>query len=441
MESLLHFIWQNRLFYPADIFTTTGSPVEIINPGLLNTNAGPDFLCAIVNINGTQWAGNVEIHVDGDDWYRHNHHSDSTYSNVILHVVQHPSKSPATDANGRQIPEIILQYPQEITSRFSSLSSSRSSIRCREIIPGLSQLDRVSWLDRLLVERMQQRTERVLSINAECNGDWEQTLFVMLARAIGEGVNGDSLQDVARRSPLKIMQKLSSVEQIEALLFGRAGLLDIVSDDVYVCRLQREYNLLRTRFNLPSPQTRVTLKRLRLRPRSFPTVRIAQLAAVLFASHGNLSASFGTLNIKSLHQALNVQASDYWCWHYDFSKRESHIDPKPLGTKTRTHILVNGIIPWLYTRAHIAGNTREKENILKMLEFMKPEKNHLITEWTDCGIKPANEAEATALIHLSKYYCTPKRCLLCRFGQKLLSLQPTSKCTKCNDINISTPLP
>lgn len=441
MESLLHFIWQNRLFYPANITTTTGTPVEIINPGRLNTNAGPDFLCAIVNINGTQWAGNVEIHVDGDDWYRHNHHKDKAYSNVILHVVQHPSKSPATDANGRLIPEIILQYPQEITSRFSSLSSSRSSIRCREIIPGLSQLDRVSWLDRLLVERMQQRTERVLAINAECNGDWEQTLFVMLARAIGEGVNGDSLQDVARRSPLKIMQKLSSVEQIEALLFGRAGLLDIVSDDVYVCRLQREYNLLRTRFNLPSPQTRVTLKRLRLRPRSFPTVRIAQLAAVLFASHGNLSASFGTLNIKSLHQALNVQASDYWCWHYDFSKRESHIDPKLLGSNTRNRILINGIIPWLYTRAHIAGNTREKENILKMLEFMKPEKNHLITEWTNIGIKPANEAEATALIHLSKYYCTPKRCLLCRFGQKLLSLQPTSKCTKCNDINISTPLP
>lgn len=441
MESLLHFIWQNRLFYPANITTTTGTPVEIINPGRLNTNAGPDFLCAIVNINGTQWAGNVEIHVDGDDWYRHNHHSDSTYSNVILHVVQHPSKVPTTDANGRLIPEIILQYPQEITSRFSSLSSSRSSIRCREIIPGLSQLDRVSWLDRLLVERMQQRTERVLAINAECNGDWEQTLFVMLARAIGEGVNGDALQDVARRSPLKIMQKMASVEQIEALLFGRAGLLDNDTDDDYMCRLQREYELLRARFDLPTPQTRVELRRLRLRPRSFPTVRIAQLAAILFASHGNLSASFATLNIKVLQQALNVQASDYWCWHYDFSKRESHIDPKLLGSNTRNRILINGIIPWLYTRAHISGNLHEKENILKMLEFMKPEKNHLITEWTNIGIKPANEAEATALIHLSKYYCAPRRCLLCRFGQKLLSLQPTSKCTKCNDINISTPLP
>lgn len=441
MESLLHFIWQNRLFYPANITTTSGIPVEIINPGRLNTNAGPDFLCAIVNINGTQWAGNVEIHVDGDDWFRHGHHNDTSYCNVILHVVTHPSRRPATNVNGRIIPEIVLRYSQEINNQFAKLTSSNLSIRCSGLIPELSQLDRDSWLDRLLVERMQQRTERVLTINNECNGDWEQTLFVMMARAIGEGVNGDALQDIARRAHLKILLKLSSVNQIEALLFGRAGLLDDKTDNDYICRLQREYELLCTRFNLSAPQTRVELKRLRLRPRSFPTIRIAQLAALVFASHGNLSATFGTLNVKQLQQSLNVQASEYWDWHYDFNKKESLPKPKLLGANTRTRILINGIIPWLYTRAHISGSIREKENILKMLEFMRPEKNHLISEWTAVGIKPSNEAEATALIHLSKYYCTPRRCLLCRFGQKLLSLQRISYSSTCKDSNTSMPPP
>ncbi len=425
MESLLHYIWQNRLFYPSDIIASSGESIEIINPGIYNTNAGPDFQCAIISINGTQWAGNVEIHTNGNDWYLHNHHTDKEYANVILHVVDSPSKSKVLDINGREIPEIVLRYPKAIKDSYQTLSSSPSDIRCQDVISDLSVLERDSWLDRLLIERMQQRTEHVMSVNAECNGNWEQTLFILLARALGQGVNADGLQDVARRSPLKIMQKLSSVEQVEALLFGRAGLLDNDCTDSYISSLRREYSLLQARFNLPDYQTRVSLKKLRLRPMSFPTIRIAQLAAIVFAAHGNLSASFGSLNVKVLSKALDVKASSYWDTHFDFGTKEGSPVAKNIGSDTRYLLLINGIVPWLYARAHHMDNKREEENILKMLEFFKPEKNHLISAWQKLGLIPKNEAEASALIHLSKYYCAPRRCLSCRFGQKLLAIRHT----------------
>ncbi len=422
MESLLHYVWQNRLFYPSNIVADTGERVEIINPGVHNTDAGPDFQCAVVSIDGTQWAGNVEIHTDGDDWYRHNHHLDKEYANVILHVVGKPSTQKTVDIYGREIPEIVLRYPKEIDDTYGMLTTSAFDIRCRRIIPEMTKLERDSWLDRLLIERMQQRTERVEEINEECDGDWEQTLFVMLARAIGQGVNGEGLQDVARRSPLKVMQKLSSVVQIEALLFGRAGLLESDSADEYQSRLKREYEILRARYNLPEHSTRVVLKKLRLRPKSFPTIRIAQLAAIVSASRGNLSATFGTLSLKELSKAIDIKASSYWDNHYDFGEEESKTTPKHLGKDSKMLILINGVVPWLYARAHQMKREKDEENILKMLEFMKAEKNHLTEAWGEIGIEAQNEAEACALIHLSKNYCAPRKCLRCRFGQKMLAV-------------------
>lgn len=423
MESLLHYVWQNRLFYPSNIVSDAGEPVEIINPGVHNTDAGPDFRCAVVKIGDTQWVGNVEIHIDGEDWYRHNHHTDREYTNVTLHVVTVPSRRKPMDMNGRVVPEIVLRYPKEMDETYEWLTTSAFDIRCKGIIPELTQLERDSWLDRLLIERMQQRSERVVMIHEESGGDWEQTLFIMLARAIGQGVNSDGMQDVARRSLLKIAQKLSSVEQIEALLFGRAGLLEREEGDEYYKKLRREYELLRVRFELSELQTKISLKMLRLRPKSFPTIRIAQLSAIIFASQGNLSVRFGTLNLKELSRALTVKASEYWDNHYDFGKEEKSREEKWLGGNTKMLMLINGVVPWLYARARKMGREREEENILKMLEFMKAEKNHLIESWKRVGLSPQNEAEACALIHLSKNYCAPRKCLLCRFGQKMLTIK------------------
>ena len=425
MEHLLQYIWQNRLFYPAGIITNDDAslPVEVLNPGVLSKDAVADFSCAIIKIGDTQWAGNVEIHVDGNDWYTHHHDKDRAYNNVILHVVQKASAIPAKDSNGRVIPEIILRFPDSILERFDTFSLSHSVIRCADSLACMPQLVRDAWLDRLLIERMQQRVELVESILTECGGDWEQALFCMIARSLGQGVNSEQLQTLARRTPLRIVKRLSSQMEIEALLYGVAGLLDELKSedsDEYVKVLKREFSVLKARYReLQGELQPIIWKRLRIRPGNFPAVRIAQLASVVFASKGNLSSLYATIDIKSIDKSLNLQASPYWESHYDLGRSGSEKSSR-IGHSSRRLILLNGIIPWMYTRARLGSEREKQDNILKMLEFVKPETNSKLDSWIEIGINPENEAEAQALLMLYNGYCQHNKCLHCHWCHYIL---------------------
>ena len=58
MEHLLHYVWKHKLFPLKVLQTTNGLPVEVIDPGLQNPNAGPDFFNAKLKIDGALWVGN-----------------------------------------------------------------------------------------------------------------------------------------------------------------------------------------------------------------------------------------------------------------------------------------------------------------------------------------------------------------------------------------------
>ncbi|WP_333865143.1 DUF2851 family protein, partial [Chitinophaga sp.] len=84
-ESLLQFIWLSGRFNMEGLATTAGEPLEIIHPGQLNRNAGPDFSAAQIRIGRLMWAGNVEVHYRSSDWQRHGHQHNPRYDRVILH--------------------------------------------------------------------------------------------------------------------------------------------------------------------------------------------------------------------------------------------------------------------------------------------------------------------------------------------------------------------
>ena len=71
------------------LVTTDGRRVEVLSPGFHNKDAGPDFFCADIVIDGEDWMGNVEIHTFSSDWYRHGHDHDKTYNNVAIDLGNH----------------------------------------------------------------------------------------------------------------------------------------------------------------------------------------------------------------------------------------------------------------------------------------------------------------------------------------------------------------
>lgn len=420
-EKFLHYIWQYRLFYPAGIVSPKGEAIEVLHPGTLNTDAGPDFFNAQIRIGETLWVGNVEIHTTTDEWNRHRHSSDKAYDNVILHVVGKSTGGDVLTSGGRVIPEIELRYPEYIASRYAGLQKASHAIRCADGLPGIGAASRRLWLDRLLVERFEERNERVEALLADFGGDWEQVFFALLARAMGFVVNAEPMEMLARATPVKVLLKHNNPLQMEAVLLGQAGMLaDVPEPDDYTLLLQREYNVLRAKFGL-QPLDASVWKRLRLRPDNFPAVRLSQLAAIIMAVGGNFESTFRTLDVNELCRRMAVSASEYWTSHYMLGRPGGASRPKTLGLTSRRILIVNAIIPFVFAYARRYGNEREQQNIIAMLQFMPIERNSRLDKWAAAGLPPANEAEAQALLLLMKNYCIKGRCLSCCFGHELLS--------------------
>ena len=111
MEQLLHYVWKHKIFPLKELKTTTGQQVEVIDTGLANTDAGPDFFNAKLKLDGVLWIGNIEIHERSSDWFKHGHHADAGYNSVILHIASEIDTE-ISRSNGERIPQIQLICPE-----------------------------------------------------------------------------------------------------------------------------------------------------------------------------------------------------------------------------------------------------------------------------------------------------------------------------------------
>ncbi len=417
-EAFLQYIWAHRLYKSASLLTSTGKVVEILNPGRHNTDAGPDFFNAQLRIDGMTWAGNVEIHISSDDWYRHGHDSDPAYNNVILHVVANSTGREIRSAKGDTIPEATLLFDDKLSQRYDHLvrSGDLSFVRCADSLPLVSSVQRTAWLDALLVERMGQKSAKATEFFQLFNGDMDQAFFCLLARALGSKVNAEPMELLARQTPLKVLLKHNNPMQTEAILLGQSGLLSQSPSDDYVRTLQREYSFLKEKFNLdPIPPT--AWKYARMRPQNFPDIRIVQLAAIIRALPGNFQSAL----FLPLDKILAVRPSDYWDSHFRLGVSSPQPRSKQLGSSTRRLVMINCVIPFAIAEANRYANESKKDAAFELLRAIPMESNAIIEGWERAGVSPQNEADAQALIHLKKNYCDKNDCLRCRFGHCAIS--------------------
>ena len=329
MEHLLQFVWKHKLFPLTPLHTTQGQTVEVIDPGLPNPDAGPDFFNAKIKIDGILWVGNVEIHVHASDWKRHHHHQDRAYDSVILHVASDiDAETFRTD--GTPIPQMELHYPPYLLDNYRELIETSHYPACYRLIPRLPKLLLHSWLSSLQTERFEQKTQRIQAQLTQSKGDWEQAFFLTLARNFGFGTNSDAFEQWAQTIPLQAVNKhRDNLFQIEAIFFGQAGLLQELPSDDYSAQLTKEYAYLAHKFEL-QPSEHLRWKMLRMRPGNFPHVRIAQLANLYHRSQGMLSQLLLASTVKELRDLLRGGTSLYWLTHYVFGE-SSPARPKTLS--------------------------------------------------------------------------------------------------------------
>ncbi len=406
------------MFDKTELKTTAGEPLEILAPGRRNTDAGPDFFNARIKIGETVWAGNVEVHLRASDWNRHIHDKDKAYDNVILHVVGADDKS-VVRTTGQPLPAFEMRYNPQLEARYDALLQSADWIPCGHRAANIALFRIKHFLSRLLVERLEQKSAQINDTLAATRNDWHEAFHQLLFRAFGFGVNALPFELLAKSiPPAAIAKQRASLLQIEALLFGQAGLLNDDLPDDYHAALKKEYLFLRNKYSLKPIEPHLW-KFLRIRPSNFPTIRIAQLAQLLSRPVDISEQVLAFGSISELQALFAVQASDYWNTHYHFGK-ESKKQPKPLGKSSAQRIIINLIVPYLFAYGKAHANEPLCEKALAILETLPPESNHIIAGWKHLGIAPENAFYAQSLIQLKTAYCNSKQCLSCAIGIGLL---------------------
>lgn len=398
-----------------------GAAIEVIDPGNLNTDSGPDFFNSKIKINGVEWIGNVEIHVRASDWQRHSHDSDPAYDSIILHVVSISDRRIYRN-DGSLIPQVTITLPEDFFKTYAALTESPDTVKCAPSLSRLSRLNMTDWLESLSIERIQAKAQKVNDILAINGNDWEQTCFVMMARALGFGLNGDPFEMLARSIPLRILHHHSDNPlQLQAILFGQASMLDssIHIFDEYYQLLCREYYFLARKYGL-KPLRPGLWKYSRTRPQNFPHRRIAFLAK---ACEGGFSLFSKILDnskdSNSLRELFKWGLTGYWHTHFSFDT-DAHSISDTLSEASITLLIINAVAPLVYAYGFSRGDYDLAERGLDLLSELPAENNAITRAWSLHGIKADNALRSQALIHLRKEYCDTRKCLSCRWGHALL---------------------
>ena len=417
----MQYVWKHRLWRSEDMVINTGKKVRVVDPGLLNTDAGPDFFNAKIEIDGHMWVGNVEMHYRATDWKRHRHDSDKAYDSVILHVVA-KDDAPVRRTNGELIPQLVLEVSPQFNADYASLVGATIEVPCATKIKQVPHLTIVEWVEGLAFERLHGKVERIHQLLDSFNGSWEDVCYVTLARNFGFGINNDAFERLARRTPLRLLGKHSdSVLQIEALLFGQAGMLDAQKPgmDSYYNQLCTEYAFLSNKFQL-TPMEKESWKLFRIRPQNFPYRRIAMLAQFIEGGFRMMNRILEAEGEKEMRALFEVELSGYWTKHYTFGK------PNERATATLSRssidiILINTVAPLLYAYGELTGNYEMTDKAIKLLEDLRAESNSIVSHFVAYGIDCPDALTSQALVQLKREYCDARKCIYCKIGHHLLS--------------------
>lgn len=420
-ESFLHYIWQFQYFDKKALVTTGGERLDIKRPGLHNTDAGPDFSNAKIRIGSMSWAGSVEIHIHSSEWMEHRHHVDPAYESVVLHVVWDDDR-PVRMSDGSLLPTVELRgrVDPQMVKRYRTLLESSNTIPCARSLARVPKATFVSMIDRVMMSRLESKSQDVLELLATNKNDWEETTYQVLARNFGFRVNAQPFFQLARGLPYKILARHADhPRQVEALLFGQAGFLDEAFKESYHRLLRREYKLLAAKYKLAAKLKPSQWKFLRMRPANFPTIRLAQFASLL-CRQKNLFSSM--LELKEFGDAaafMDVEIADFWHSHYTF-RSVSRVGSTGLGATSTENIIINSVVPMISAYGLYCGDPTYVDRAQRLLEDVMPEDNRILRTWRELGVEVKNGFDSQALIQLFNSYCTPRRCLQCAIGVSLL---------------------
>ncbi len=424
-EEFLNFIWKHQYFDKKRLETYQGEVLQVLNPGQINVNSGPDFSNARIKLGRTSWAGPTEIHVRSSDWYLHQHHKNPAFDQVVLHVVW-VNNANAKTSNGREIPTLELKdrVKTDLLLRHQKLRKGNSRVPCEPQFDRIPDSSFQRMLDQMACQRLKRKSREVVASLDRHNYDWDQVTYLALGKNFGFHLNTAAFETLVSVVPLPIVRKMrSGIVQLEALFFGQAGFLQRVTGDAYYLRLQKEYEFIKKKYSFkPGLMKKEMWKYLRLRPSNFPSLRIAQFVSMMHLEGFRFSDIREAVTAGQFTEKV-VKPSSYWDDHYDFGKKWG-VGRSTLGLSSRENLVINTVAPLLVAYANYTGQPEFHARAIEMMKEIPPEQNRIVAYWKEKGFGVSSAYYSQALIELNNQYCNLRKCLDCFIGQSLLAGVP-----------------
>ncbi|MES2678477.1 MAG: DUF2851 family protein [Bacteroidota bacterium] len=420
-EKLLQFIWQHRLLKPGPLFTAAGNEVVVLKPGDLNTDAGPDFFNGQILLNGLRMAGNIELHLKTSDWLKHGHQQDKNYDTIILHVVyEHDTTLQQNLNNNVEVLELKTHIPEKTISVYNQLISSGSKLPCATQLKNVNELKLIAWMERMTVERLEEKVSRIVELAGSFDGNYTQTFYTLLLRNFGFKVNALPFEMLARQLPVQLLLKHSdNLLQLEALLLGMAGFLEEQVVDKQLQQLQNEFEFLRHKYQL-IPLQKEIFKFSRLRPANFPDLRLGQFALLLHKKRELLTNPQSFISVAEIKNIFKLQPQGYWKNHYTIGGKTLEKD-LALGETSAENIVINTLAPFLFFYSKKFAKPRLSDLAIELLANTAFEKNAKTRLFDARKDSLRSAADSQAVINLYDHYCVKKKCLNCGIGTSVLA--------------------
>lgn len=419
-EDLLQFAWQHKILKPLPLITSSGKEIVIIKQGELNKDSGPDFFNAQIKFNEITLVGNIEVHVNSSDWIKHKHQNDNSYDNIILHVVyNHDTELSQNISNNVEVLEIKNLVPDYLLNKYQPFISSKDKIACARQVNTVNEIKITTWLQRMFIERLENKTEQIETLFESFNGDYLQTFYTLLLRNFGFKVNSLPFEILAKQIPASLLLKHSNdLKQLEALLMGTAGLLEEQYYDKYILDLQNEFEFLKKKYKIV-PLKKELFKFSKLRPANFATLRLAQFASVLYQQPNILNAPQNFNTLEKINTAFSRQPEGYWKNHYHIDGKITEKDLH-MGSESITNIIINTYAPFFFFYFKKTGMPEFENTPFHLLEKCKFENNLKTRTFSEIKNQLKTAVESQALINLFDNYCSKRKCLNCGIGTAIL---------------------
>jgi hypothetical protein len=420
-EELLQFIWKHKLLKPIPFISNSGTEISVLKYGELNPDSGPDFFNAQIKVNGLVLAGNIEIHIKTSDWLKHKHQNDKSYDNIILHAVyEHDVDLPQNLNHRVEVLELKNLIAPTTLEAYAKLSANKDKLPCSAHLKKVNDLKFISWLERMTIERLEEKVKRIEHIFEVYYGDYTQTFYTCLLRNFGFKVNAIPFELLAQQLPLSILLKhADNLLQLEALLLGMSGLLENQFEDKYLQNLQNEFNFLSKKYGL-IPLKKEVFKFSKLRPANFPSLRLAQFATLIHKQTSLFTQPQKFISFTPLIKALNIHLEGYWLHHYTLDGKLIKKD-LTLGEMSAENVIINTFAPFFFFYSKKLAKPEYMEYSLDLLNCCKKEDNAKTKLFMAKKELLINAVGTQGLINLYDNYCRNKQCLKCGIAASILN--------------------